>query len=341
MSELLVADDIGVSEVDRGHLPFALDKDTPAVIDLDPTVQTWLPDDVYTTPEVAEVIAKLPWWAVRSLVYIIIAFVLVAFAWASVVRIDMVAVANGTVIPQGNVKRIQPASSGVVQNVFVKEGDRVEVGDALIQLDATEMRTRLFKLRQELETSQAQLRLMMVNQPISDTLEQRNRIARLQTEISDAERMLRHTTITSPAKGIVTTINIRGRGEVLQQGQTVAMIAPSDVPLVVETLLPDKDIAFVQKGLAAKLKFEAFPFQDYGVVEGTVIDVSPDAVTNKDGATYYKVTIAPSKTSILANEKGGILRPGLSVSAEIITERRTVLSLLLKPLRRFKSEIAI
>ncbi len=110
------------------------------------------------------------------------------------------------------------------------------------------------------------------------------------------------------------------------------------MPLVVEALLADKDIAFVQKGLPAKLKFEAFPFQDYGVVEGTVIDVSPDA-TNKDGVNYYKVTIAPSKTWISTRGKDVMLRPGLSVSAEIITERRTVLSLMLEPVRKFKSEI--
>ena len=340
MSQLLVADDIVAEEVKQESIPFSLNNDSSASIDLDPLDQTWLPDNVYTAPEVAEVIAKLPWWAVRSLLYIVIAFVVVAFAWASFARVDLVAVAKGTVIPQGNIKPIQPASSGVVQSVFVKEGDNVKVGDALIQLDAAEMRTRLFKLRQELEMSQSQLRLMMVNRPIGDTLEQRNRIARLQTEISAAEKMLRHTTITSPATGIITTINVRGPGEVLQQGQTVAMIAPSDVPLVVETLLADKDIAFIKKGLPAKLKFEAFPFQDYGVVEGRVIDISPD-VTNKDAVNYYKVTIAPSKTSISTQEQDVMLRPGLSVSAEIITERRTVLSLLLEPARKFKSNMAL
>jgi len=339
VSELLVADDIVAEEVEHEGLPFLPNKDTSPPFDLESTDQTWMPDNVHTSPEVAEVIAKLPWWAVRSLLYIIVAFVLVAFAWASLVKVDLVAVANGTVIPQGNIKPIQPASSGVVQNVFVKEGDMVKVGDALIQLDAAEMRTRLFKLRQELEMSQSQLRLMMVNGPVSDTLEQRNRIARLQTEISAAEGMLRHTTITAPAKGVITTLNVRGPGEVLQPGQTVAMIAPSDAPLVVETLLADKDIAFVQKGLAAKLKFEAFPFQDYGAVEGTVIDISADA-TNKEGVKYYKVTIAPSKAWISTPERNVMFRPGLSVSAEIITERRTVLSLMLEPVRKFKSEIA-
>ena len=339
MSELLVADVIDAEEMDQHGLPLALVKSGPAPSDLDSTLPPWLPDDD-TLPEVAEVIAKLPWWAVQSVIYIIGAFIVVACVWASFARIDIVAVGKGTVIPQGNVKPVQPASSGVVQNVFVKEGDKVASGDALIQLDAAEMRTRVQKLRQELVASQSQLRLMMVSRPVADTLEQQNRIARLQTEISAAERMLRHTTITAPAKGVITRIDVRGPGEVLQQGQTIAMIAPSDVPLVVEALLPDKDIAFVQKGLAAKLKFEAFPFQDYGVVEGTVIDVAPDAI-NKNGVNCYKVTIAPGKTSVSTLEKQIKLLPGLSVSAEIITERRTVLSLMLEPARKLKSQMAL
>jgi len=342
MSELLVADEICEREAEKEGLPIApaTSKDTYAPIDFESTSQSWMPDSVQTSPEVAEVIAKLPWWAVRSVLYLIIAFMLVAVTWANFAKVDLVAVANGVVTPQGNIRPVQPAGSGVVQSVFVKEGDKVATGDALIQLDAAEMRSRLFKLRQELETTQSQLRLMMVNRPVNDTLEQQNRIARLQTDVSEAERMLRHTTINSPATGIITKINVRGPGEVLQQGQTIATIAPTDVPLVVEGMLADKDIAFVRKGLAAKLKFDAFPFQDYGIVEGIVIDVAPDATT-KDGVNYYKVTIAPSKKVISTDENDVMLRPGLSVSAEIITERRTVLSLILEPVRKFKSEIAL
>lgn len=304
-----------------------------------PTTPAFMPDEDLATPEVAEVIAKLPWWAVRSLLYIIIAFVGVAFTWASLAKIDMVAVANGTIIPQGNVKPVQAASSGVVQSVFVKEGDNVNAGDVLIQLDAAEMRTRLNKLREELDTNQAQLRVMMVKGPLSDTLEQQNRIARLQTDIAAAEKMLRHTTITSPASGIVTSIAVRGSGEVLQPGQTVATIAPGDAPLVVEALLANKDVALIEKGMTAKLKFEALPFQDYGVIDGTVISISPDAVTDKDHDSYYKVTIAPSKTRIATSARDILLRPGLSVRAEIVTEQRTILILLLEPTRRLETKI--
>jgi multidrug efflux pump subunit AcrA (membrane-fusion protein) len=338
VSQLLLAPNIDMEEREDESAAFPA-SDNGALLDVESTTPTCLPDEDVTPPEVAEVIAKLPWWAVRSLLYIVIGFVLVAFTWAGLARIDMVAVANGTIIPQGNIKPIQAASSGVVQSVFVKEGDNVAAGDALIQLDAAEMRTRLDKLRQELETCQAQLRVMMVKGPISDTLEQQNRIARLQTDIAAAEKMLRHTTITSPASGIITSVAVRGSGEVLQPGQTVATVAPGDAPLVVEALLANKDVAFVQKGMPAKLKFEALPFQDYGVVDGTVISISPDAVTDKDHNSYYKVIIAPSTMRIATSGREITLRPGLSASAEIVTEQRTVLSLLFEPARKLETKI--
>lgn len=338
MSQLLIAPDIDEEEREDESAAY-LAHNTDPLLDGESAISSWLPDEDVTPPEVAEVIAKLPWWAMRSLLYIIVGFVLVAFTWASIARIDMVAVANGTIIPQGNIKPIQAASSGVVQSVFIKEGDNVVAGEALVQLDAAEMRTRLDKLRQELQTCQAQLRVMMVKGPIGDTLEQQNRIARLQTDIATAEKMLRHTTITAPASGIITSVAVRGSGEVLQPGQTVATIAPGDAPLVVEALLANKDVAFVQKGMPAKLKFEALPFQDYGVIEGAVISISPDALTDKDHNSYYKVTIAPSTTRITTSAGEIALRPGLSVSAEIVTEQRTVLSLLFEPARKLETRI--
>ena len=319
------------------HLSSDQTTDQRDPLDLAALGKTWTAArNVNTSPEVADVIARMPWWATRGVLYIVLVAILAAVVWASLSHVDLVAVGRGTLVPQGNVKPIQAASSGVVQNLFVKEGDEVERGAPLIQLDASEMRTRVRKLRQELETSQSQLTQMMVNRPLGETLEQQNRIARLQSEIASAQLMLEHTTITAPVSGIITAVEVRGSGEVLQPGQTIATIAPTGVPLVVEVRLANKDIAFVEKGLPAKLKFDAFPYQDYGIVEGAVIDVSPDAQVNKDSESFYKVTIAPSKFEIWTKEKVVPLRPGLSATAEIITERRSILSFLFEPIRRLR-----
>jgi multidrug efflux pump subunit AcrA (membrane-fusion protein) len=300
--------------------------------------KTWTIENTDASPDVAEVIATMPWWATRGVLYVMVTFILVAVLWASVSHIDLVAEARGTVVPQGNVKSVQSAGSGLVQNVFVKEGDTVERGEPLVQLDASEMRTRVTKLRQELQTTQAQLNHMMVNAPMAETLEEQNRIARLQADIAAADAALQHTTIIAPVTGIITTMAVRGNGEVLQPGQTIATIAPSGVPLVVEAQVANKDIAFIEKGLPAKLKFDAFPFQDYGVVEGMVIDIAPDARVDQGSGSFYKVTIATGQSQFW-KQKNVVLRPGLTVTAGIITERRTVLSLLLAPVRKFKKEI--
>lgn len=294
------------------------------------------PQQLDTSPEVSDVIARMPWWATRGLLYIIIAFIVVAFLWAGLSMVDVVAESRGVLVPEGYVKPVQAVAGGVVQNIFVKEGDRVDRGQAMVQLDAREMRGRLAKLREELTTMESQLRQSMANRPVSETMEQQNRIARLQSDITTAELALQHTTITAPVSGLITKIDVRSVGTVLQPGQTLATISPAGARLVVEAQVPNKDIAFIEKGLPAKLKFDAFPFQDYGAVEGTVIEVSPDAQLDKDSQSFYKVTIVPRKTEIAAKDKIVPLRPGLALTAEIVTERKSVLSFVLEPFRKLK-----
>jgi len=309
-------------------------------IDLAALGRDYKPPLADTSPEVADVIARMPWWASRGLVYIIIGFVVVAIFWAALSKIDIVAESRGTLVPEGYVKPVQAAGMGVIQNIFIREGDLVEGGQALVQLDATEMRTRLNKLREELATSQAQLRQFMVNKPVSDTLEQQNRIARLQSDLAAAQLALQHTTITAPVTGTLTTLEVRSAGTVLQPGQTIATIMPRGARLLVEAHVPNKDIAFIEKGMRAKLKFDAFPFQDYGIVDGTVIEVSPDAQTNSDSSSFYKVMIAPGQTEIGAKGKNVPLRAGLALSAEIVTERKTIMALLLEPFRKLKAKVS-
>jgi multidrug efflux pump subunit AcrA (membrane-fusion protein) len=313
--------------------------DASTTLDLAALGKSYTPPQLLdTAPEVSDVIGKMPWWAARGLLYIIIGFIIVAFLWAGLSTVDVVTESRGALVPEGYVKPVQAAGRGVVQHLFIKEGEQVERGQALLQLDATEMRTRLSKLREELESSQAQLRQLMVNRPVTETLEQQNKIASLQSEIAAAELSLQHTTVTAPVAGVVTTLDVRGTGAVLQEGQTIATISPAGARLLVEAQVPNKDIAFIEKGLPAKLKFDAFPFQDYGTVEGTVIEIGADAQVSRDGVSSYKVLIAPERTSVMAKGKAIPLKPGLALTAEIITERKSILALILEPFSKLKGE---
>ncbi|MFN3231364.1 MAG: HlyD family type I secretion periplasmic adaptor subunit [Alphaproteobacteria bacterium] len=86
-------------------------------------------------PAALEVLEKPASPLGRTIVYTIIAFFLIAIVWSLVGKIDVVASAQGKLVPQGNVKTIQPAELGVVRAIHASNGDTVKAGDVLVELD--------------------------------------------------------------------------------------------------------------------------------------------------------------------------------------------------------------
>src|SRR5919202_1236038 len=83
------------------------------------------PQALDTSPEVSDVIATLPWWAARGLLYVIVGFVATALLWAALSRVDVIVEARGALVPEGNVRPVQAVGGGAVLAVLVKEGDGV------------------------------------------------------------------------------------------------------------------------------------------------------------------------------------------------------------------------
>jgi len=101
-------------------------------------------------PAALEIMEKPPSPAGRAIVWLVIAFFTVAVVWAMVGDIDIVATAQGKIIPNGRVKVIQPIEIGVVRDIHVQEGQRVEAGDLLIELDPTSTQADLGRFEMEL-----------------------------------------------------------------------------------------------------------------------------------------------------------------------------------------------
>ncbi|NOT62086.1 MAG: HlyD family efflux transporter periplasmic adaptor subunit [Acidobacteria bacterium] len=312
---------------------------TTQPLDLAALGKTWTPPPpaFHAAPEAEDVLSGMPYWAARGLVYLIAGFVIAALLWAGSSIVDIVVTARGTLVPEGRVRAVQAALGGTVQSVYVKEGDTVAAGHPLVQIDAAELRARLTKLREELATSREQLRRLLASEgPVAATLEQQNRIARLESEAAAAEISLRQTTVRAPYDGVLTELAVRGPGNVVQAGQQVAALAPAGAQLVIEAQVLNKDMARIAVGLPVKLKFDAFPFQEYGVVNGHILTVAPDAAGESGRGASYKVTIQPGQAS---SGKTLALRSGMTATAEIITERKTILHLLLEPFRKLREGI--
>jgi hemolysin D len=109
--------------------------------------------------------------------------------------------------------------------------------------------------------------------------------------------------------------------------------------LLVEARVANKDVAFVRPGLITQVKLDALPFQDYGSLPGKVLEVSQNALVDSNGGSFYKVTIGVDRTTIRAKGRQIALLPGMALSADIVTERTTVMDLLLEPLRKVRGDM--
>jgi hemolysin D len=135
--------------------------------------------------------------------------------------------------------------------------------------------------------------------------------------------------LRAPQAGTVKDLATHTVGTVAAPGTILMTLVPQGERLVAEVWVSNEDVGFVRAGQAVKLKLAAFQFTQYGMVEGTVRQVSADATE----AAYR--TLVDLKAEHL--HAGGVrhsLTPGMQVAAEINLGTRTVLEYVLSPVRQ-------
>ncbi|CCM80179.1 MULTISPECIES: HlyD family secretion protein [Rhizobium] len=133
--------------------------------------------------------------------------------------------------------------------------------------------------------------------------------------------------IRAPVSGALEQFSGLAPGSYVPMGQTVAWISPND-ELVAEIYVSPNDIGFVQAGQSVRLQVDAFNYNQWGVIEATVLDVAQD-FTLHDGNSVFKVHCALSRSD-LALKSGAIghLKKGMTVRARFLLANRTLLQLL-------------
>ncbi|MCG2842133.1 HlyD family type I secretion periplasmic adaptor subunit [Sandaracinobacter sp. RS1-74] len=405
----------------------------------------------------------------RVILWALIALLGVALVWSIVGKLDVVAVAPGKIVPSDRVKVIQPSELGVVRAIHVRDGQRVQAGQLLVELDPTmtgaddaqaarglmvaavdrararallahvegrkseiafpadtpadvqaaqralvrmqiseyeARRSALIQQRYEHEAEREAARaerakmaetLPLLDQQVEahrqlvakgfgsrlkllqiqeEQLERRRNIevhaaavarssaavGRIDRELSQlraefsreaaqalveaqdnmslrgeeitkTQRRRALQRLTAPVDGTVQQLSVHTLGGVVQPAQQLLVVVPESGGLHVESKLLNKDIGFVRGGQPVRIKVEAFPYTEYGVVEGVVSHVGRDAETDEKLGLVYPVRIA-----IRDGGSGAILLrqliPGMAVQAEVVTDRRRVIDYLLSPIER-------
>ncbi|NEP18198.1 MAG: HlyD family efflux transporter periplasmic adaptor subunit [Leptolyngbya sp. SIO4C1] len=160
------------------------------------------------------------------------------------------------------------------------------------------------------------------------------------TLLEAAQAQLDENYLYAPISGTVSSRLVDNTGEVIQIGQTVLEVAPADTPLILSALLPSREAGLVSPGMPVQMKFDAFPYQSYGIVSGEVLSVSPDAKTVEQIGPAYEVEIALEKDHVIHEQEEVALRAGQTANAEIVIKRRRIIDLLLDPIRQLQKNQA-
>ncbi len=291
------------------------------------------------------------------ILFSIAAFFILFFIWASRSELEEVTRGNGKVIASSKVQVIQNLEGGIIRDIFVKTGQRVEKDQLLLKIDDTQFLGDLNSAKQQRLSLNKSLELLKEEREILEPLvesgvEPRINLIRLLQRISTAESeyrvlqdqipnledKLQRTNVRAPRDGIINRLLISTTGGVIQPGNPILEMIPVDDDLVLEVEVAPTDIAYVIKDQRAVVQLSAFDFAVYGSLEGVVMNVSADTITKDDGTTWYICLVSIPSDGVTSMSRKLEILPGMQATVNIVSGSKTILQYLLQPFTNIKNK---
>lgn len=420
----------------------------------------------------------------RLVLYVLLALFAVLLVWASIGRLDIIAVAHGKLVPENFLQIVQPAESGVVKEILVEEGDRVQAGQVLARMDMFESTADRQLTKRQLAAKDLALRridaelgvgvlgkkptdppelyaeveaqyrahrkayadarntekaalkkaredlksAVEIEEKLKKTLDiykqhesalaklykqhyvsklkyleqqririeteqnlraQRYKIAGLEAAMKASKHRIAQITssyrqnlqngriategeykklqnqwavqehrhqlleLRAPQAGIIKNLATHTAGSVVSPGTVLMTLVPTGAPLKAEVWVKNLDAGFVREGQDTKIKLAAYPFQRYGMLTGSVEQISPGAgriPAGLDGSSQdrqasatvsgYRTLVDLDTPYLEYSSHHYSLVPGMRVVAEIHLGSRTILQYLLSPIQKTVDEAA-
>ena len=215
------------------------------------------------------------------------------------------------------------------------------------QREAVDIQGRLGAAREGISRAAASVREAQVSEArlqfTQDALNERSqintKIAINQHTIRGAQGRQDRSEIRSPVNGVVNDIQVNTVGGFVNPGEKIMQIVPLGDKLLIEARISPSNIAFIKVGDRATVKVTAYDFSIYGGLSGRVAQVSADSIYDEvERQAYFTVVIETDRSYLAAGNKRLPITPGMVCDVEVMTGRKSVLSYLLKPVLKARSQ---
>ncbi len=227
---------------------------------------------------------------------------------------------------------------------LVKRGVMSEVDLLRLQREAVELKGKLdstydgtkraksalAELDRKIEELRASFRTRALTE-LNDVKAELSRIGESNLALKD--RVVR-TAVRSPVKGTIKQIKVTTVGGVVQPGMDLVEIVPLEDTLLIEAQIRPADIAFLRAGQAATVKFTAYDFSIFGGLSARLERISADTIINERGESFFSIAVRTDRNYLGSSSEPLPIIPGMIVSVDILTGKKTLLDYLLKPIKK-------
>ncbi len=268
--------------------------------------------------------------------------------------------------------KFHQSESGLTQELLAKDQDTVQNYRSLrqkgiisgIQVDEAERtmienKQRLQKAQSDIQQAQTEVKKQQstyesgLREGELAVMENERQTREIQTQIADLKAQIAQTknqissllfqleqrVLHAPVDGTIFQLPIKSAGSVVQPGDMIAQIAPKGTSLILRAQMASPESGFLRLGLPVKVKFDAYPFQDYGVVPGHLTWISPDSKiekTNQGEIETFELEIALAQPYIQTPNKPIAFTPGQTATAEVIVRQRRIIDFILDPFKKLQ-----
>lgn len=223
--------------------------------------------------------------------------------------------------------RVAEARLGELTAALSQESSRAGAELERANQELVQLRLQYDAATREAATEEDRVRLKLQSARLAA-----NAAARIQFENIDQDNFL---LIVAPVDGVITDVSSTQPGDKVAANAPLAGIAPKGARSVVKMELAERDRGFVREGLAVKLKFSAFPYQRYGVIDGTVEFISPTTKASGEARQpVFDARVSLARDHYTVGGQDYPLRYGMTATAEIAVRERRVIDLALDPFRQ-------
>ena len=244
------------------------------------------------------------------------------------------------VLAQENVDRLAPlAAKNIVPQTELATAQR-EVVDLQGRIAAArEQQGRAMAAVSEANSQASEASFTFRQEALNEASQVNQKIAVNEQSLRGASGQSGRLEIRSPVDGVVNDVQVTTIGGFVQAGEKVMEVVPMGDKLLVETRVKPSDIAFIKVGDKALVKVTAYDFSTYGGLEGKVVRVSADSIYDEaERQAYFIVIVETQKSYLMAAGRRLPITPGMMTDTQIITGRKSVLSYLLKPVLKARSD---